>query len=47
MNTFYQMWGKTPAEAQAKFPEQREAAGIKGAPKFRRTSDSFDRNGYL
>ena len=34
MNTFYQMWGvKTPAEAQAKISEQREAAGIKGAPK--------------
>ena len=32
MNTFYQMWGKTPAEAQAKISEQREAAGIK-APK--------------
>ena len=34
MNTFYQMWGvKTPAEAQAKIAEQREAAGIKGSPK--------------
>ncbi|MCG4779022.1 UDP-galactopyranose mutase, partial [Eggerthella lenta] len=34
MNTFYQMWGvKTPAEAQAKISEQREGAGIKGAPK--------------
>ena len=34
MNTFYQMWGvKTPAEAQAKIAEQREAAGITGTPK--------------
>lgn len=34
MNTFYQMWGvKTPAEAQAKIAEQREHAGITGAPK--------------
>ncbi|MDN6207808.1 MAG: UDP-galactopyranose mutase [Lactococcus sp.] len=34
MNTFYQMWGvKTPADAQAKIAEQREAAGIKGSPK--------------
>ena len=33
MNTFYQMWGvKTPAEAQAKIAEQREAAGITGTP---------------
>ena len=30
MNTFYEMWGvKTPAEAEAKIQEQREAAGIK------------------
>ena len=34
MNTFYQMWRvKTPAEAQAKIAEQREAAGITGTPK--------------
>lgn len=34
MNTFYQMWGvKTPAEAAAKIEEQRQAAGITGAPK--------------
>ena len=34
MNTFYQMWGvKTPAEAQAKIAEQREAAGITRTPK--------------
>lgn len=34
MNTFYQMWGvKTPAEAQAKIKEQREASGVTGEPK--------------
>lgn len=34
MNTFYQMWGvKTPAEAQAKIKEQREASGNTGEPK--------------
>ncbi|GBG96538.1 UDP-galactopyranose mutase [Lactococcus termiticola] len=33
MNTFYQMWGvKTPDEAAAKIAEQKEAAGISGAP---------------
>lgn len=34
MNTFYQMWGvKTPEEAAAKIAEQRDAAGLVGAPK--------------
>jgi len=34
MNTFYQMWGvKTPAEAAAKIEEQKQSAGITGAPK--------------
>lgn len=34
MNTFYQMWGvRTPEEASKKIAEQREAAGIFGAPK--------------
>ena len=34
MNTFYQMWGvKTPVEAKAKIEEQKQAAGVTGAPK--------------
>ena len=47
MNTFYQMWGKTPAEAQAKFQSSGRQLELKALQKFRRTSDSFDRNGYL